>query len=166
MTYSRPGLSRGARRAAQERPSRSRPGRPRRHEPTRRRANGPKRRERSDSEREATANLTVATPPPTRVADMRARDPAAPLGRNGRPERGPDRPAHHDSSNTGPTRRRLGPLAWRFIGRSSGPSRTTEKTDSDCGGGYETGNRADNLSMKSRSAGTKWHDATSRRQGP
>ena len=41
---------------------------------------------------------------PTRVADMRARDPAAPIGRSGLPERCPDRPRRHDSSSTGANR--------------------------------------------------------------
>ena len=73
----------------------------------------------------------------------------------GRPERGPGRPRHDDSSNTGPTGQRLG-----LTGRSWDLTRTTEKTDSD--GGDETGKRADN--MESRSTGTKGRDATW--QGP
>ena len=70
------------------------------------------------------------------------------------PTRAADRLCHHDSSNTGPTCRRLGPR--RRIGRPSDLTRTTEKADSD--DGSETGNRTDN--MKSRSAGSKRQVAT------
>ena len=114
MTYSRPGLSRGARRAAQERPSRSRPGRPRRHEPTRRRANGPKTvtRERSDSEREATTSLKLTMPTPTQTGPQPGRT-AAPLGRSGRPECGPPRLKQHGADT--PAARTTGMAIHRTV---------------------------------------------------
>ena len=47
---------------------------------------------RGDWEREATTKLKLTTPPPTRAAGRRARDPTTPLGRSGCTERGPGRP--------------------------------------------------------------------------
>ena len=74
-------------------------------------------RERGDSEREATTNLKLTTPPPTRAADRRARSPASPPGRSGRTERGTDRPLrHHGSCNAGPTCRSQGPQRLGRIG--------------------------------------------------
>ena len=83
-------------------------------------------------------NPSLTTPPPTRVADRRARDPARPLGRSGRAGAACP-PRHHESSDTEPTCRRLGPR--RRIGRPLDPTRTTERADPD--DGSEAGNRAD-----------------------